>query len=616
MRTIFIILALLILQTDSYSCSWSPRSFCETSEAFVTMHSNLIVVSGVVSTSDSDGVDFDVIEVLEGVESRTTLRIWDGTDFDCNGLHSMAAGDFLRVGDSLVIILPLIDSIENSWDQLGDYRMPMPWGASPFLQVKDGLVQGLILGYYNSEHRVTELQYEYFAKEYLGSGICELDLPNLKVSFYHDENQDGMRDQLEDNLPIGAITIPDLGNFENFKHSGIYIYAPVGTLEISYDPTYLADWTTSRESTFEVEITDTNSPQIRIGLIPTSSYTSVTSNISHANFRCGEDIPFVLNITNEGTEAASGSFWLEMDPRLEDYVFEEEPDYTNQAEGVFGWEYDELGPYNILRIPFIITAPLITEPDQVGEIYTFKISDDISAPRNVSCQEVELRCAFDPNDKQAFPIRADNLALKSEALRYTIRFQNTGNDFARNVVVTDTLDQGLDLSTFKLISTSHPRQLTISSGGGYDKKFEFANIFLPDSLSDEPNSHGYLTYTISANEDLALETRINNTANIYFDFNPPIVTNTVSSIMVDKFPSSDAIDVLTFDLEFYPNPATNELIFSQEVEEVVLYDLSGRLIKSASQTSLLVVSDVDEGMYMMVLSEGKRRVTKRVVVMR
>ena len=619
MRATIIILLLIAFQQKSYSCSWSPVSFCETIQTYETSNINSVIVSGVVTQSDADGVDLEVIELLEGVETRTTLRVWDGTDFDCNGFHSMAAGDWLKLGDNVVIILPLIDSIENSWEKLGDYRMPFPWGSNPILRINDGLVEGFIQGNIFSEDLIWELPYNYLVNEFLGNGICNIVLPNLNVRFFHDENKNGSQDLDENNLPIGAISIPGLGQYENFKHSGIFFYMPEGPLTINFVDTFSDDWTIDEDddNTFEIEVRPDGASVLKIGLIPTREFTYPAYSINGPNFRCGEEIPFLINVTNEGTVPTSGSFWLQMDARLETYVFEEEPDYVNEAEGIFGWDYEQLHAYESLTIALTITAPLITDPDQLSEIFILKMTDDINGPRdNFFCHEIELRCAFDPNDKQAFPVREDKLALISAPLTYTIRFQNTGNDYAKDVVITDTLDSNLDLTTFKLVSSSHLRDLTISSNDGYDKKFEFTNIFLPDSISDEPNSHGYITFTISAKEDISPDTQIDNTASIYFDFNPAIVTNTVNRTMVESFPTNYTKNIQVLDVQFYPNPAMDFITFNLELEEILIYDLSGRLIQSEAKVSQLPISHLDEGMYLMQISDGKQSTTKKMVVVR
>ena len=65
--------------------------------------------------------------------------------------------------------------------------------------------------------------------------------------------------------------------------------------------------------------------------------------------------------------------------------------------------------------------------------------------------------------------------------------------------------------------------------------FSFNNIFLPDSSSNFEGSQAYVSFLIRAIDGLEEFTNIENTAGIYFDFNPPIVTNTVNNVMLSSF---------------------------------------------------------------------------------
>ncbi len=131
--------------------------------------------------------------------------------------------------------------------------------------------------------------------------------------------------------------------------------------------------------------------------------------------------------------------------------------------------------------------------------------------------------SYDPNDKSVYPVAVlDTLGY----MTYTVRFQNTGNALALHVQVIDTLDSNLDPATFEVLGYSHPvfTQLT-----GSIVKFNFANINLPDSNSNEPGSHGYVQYKVKTRPHLSAAATVQNTAYIYFDFNTPVVTNTVEN---------------------------------------------------------------------------------------
>jgi len=146
-----------------------------------------------------------------------------------------------------------------------------------------------------------------------------------------------------------------------------------------------------------------------------------------------------------------------------------------------------------------------------------------------------LRCSYDPNDKQVFPAREEesnsNYTQFDEKLTYKIRFQNTGNDTAYNVLITDTLSPLLDPSTFELIAASHPMNLQARNNGALH--FYFTDIFLVDSLTNEPESHGFVSFNIEAYDEIEELDEIFNTANIYFDFNDAIVTNTTKNTFVE-----------------------------------------------------------------------------------
>ncbi|MBK7966530.1 MAG: leucine-rich repeat domain-containing protein [Bacteroidetes bacterium] len=138
--------------------------------------------------------------------------------------------------------------------------------------------------------------------------------------------------------------------------------------------------------------------------------------------------------------------------------------------------------------------------------------------------------SFDPNDKIVYP--SSNIDISGDRwLTYSIRFQNTGTADAENIFIVDTLNPSLDWSSFSLLSYSHTPQMQINNDGII--KFNFPNIHLPDSNTNEPASHGYVQYKIRAKDSLLIGSTIENTANIFFDFNAPLITNTTSNTVIN-----------------------------------------------------------------------------------
>lgn len=132
--------------------------------------------------------------------------------------------------------------------------------------------------------------------------------------------------------------------------------------------------------------------------------------------------------------------------------------------------------------------------------------------------------SFDPNVKEVYP---QTISSANEWLTYTIHFQNTGTAPAENILVIDTLDSNLEWSTFQLLSFSHENLTQVLPNGIVH--FNFPNIFLPDSTTNEPGSHGYIQYRIKPKATAMPGSVIENSASIYFDFNSPVLTNTAST---------------------------------------------------------------------------------------
>lgn len=72
--------------------------------------------------------------------------------------------------------------------------------------------------------------------------------------------------------------------------------------------------------------------------------------------------------------------------------------------------------------------------------------------------------SFDPNFIEVSPTGVGNnglIPLDTETLEYTIHFQNTGTDTARFIVVTDVINDDLEIVSFQMIAASHDHTLEL-----------------------------------------------------------------------------------------------------------------------------------------------------------
>lgn len=230
--------------------------------------------------------------------------------------------------------------------------------------------------------------------------------------------------------------------------------------------------------------------------------------------------------------------------------------------------------------------------------------------------------SYDPNDKvvarpeaaiQHFGEPTSSLdGTTQETLSYTIRFQNTGTAPAQNIYIIDTLDADLDWSSLTLVEATHNMQI-VNLGNGV-MRFEFPSIWLPDSTTNEPESHGHLVYRIRENSSATVGTEIENTAYIYFDWNAPIITNTTYNINVVVIDGLN--ENVSNEVQVHPNPASESLTITCEGPFTYqLVDLSGRMVSNGLGSDFITVpvSMLASGMYQLNVQSKKENASLKVV---
>lgn len=158
--------------------------------------------------------------------------------------------------------------------------------------------------------------------------------------------------------------------------------------------------------------------------------------------------------------------------------------------------------------------------------------EEIGAPTSLTEPD---SCSCDPNDKLVTPIGCgDNGNVKKdEELIYTIRFLNTGTGNAHNITLRDGLDSDVDLTTLKILSSSHNiTNIQIIP--------DTVLILTFDNIELEPDSSGFVTFSIHPKTGLADGTSVTNQAGIYFDNNDVVITNITRNTLYD-IPEPEAL---------------------------------------------------------------------------
>ena len=298
--------------------------------------------------------------------------------------------------------------------------------------------------------------------------------------------------------------------------------------------------------------------------------------------------------------------------------------FTNTGPSQITLTFPSLGSFStaVARVDFSIP------PNQglIGSILTSNATVNASQTEpnlanNTFTLTQVITGSFDPNEKSVWPERdvQKNYILGVDSVfRYTIRFQNTGNDTAFNVVLIDTLNPYLDVTSIEEIGTSHPCRWEII--GQNVLKIYYNNIQLPDSGIDEAGSHGLFSFSIKHSPSLnsvLLPYVLENKAAIYFDFNLPILTNTIfNTINLNVSVSENSKPQITFS----PNPALESIRITSknvsEIKRIAIFDLLGRqriLVTPNSTTTTIQLKDLTEGIYLMMIY-GKERIYSEKIV--
>ncbi|MEO0403356.1 MAG: FG-GAP-like repeat-containing protein [Bacteroidota bacterium] len=244
-------------------------------------------------------------------------------------------------------------------------------------------------------------------------------------------------------------------------------------------------------------------------------------------FLCNEWIPHNICFRNEGNVAISGVVELEYDPLFQGH--QEVTPISFEEGNIVQMTFENLQPGQMFFYGIDLLSPTV---DHIGEFVTsharitgFYEGEQVAYGEKTL--EMEVTCAYDPNDKLAFPLgfTDEHLLLQETEQEFVVRFQNTGNAPAQDVQIQDTLEINFDIESFRLIANSHSVMTTIDPETRLIDFF-FEDIQLPDSTNNEPESHGLVSYKVTPLPDLPVGTVLENTAYIYFDNNEPIITNT------------------------------------------------------------------------------------------
>jgi len=437
----------------------------------------------------------------------------------------------------------------------------------------------------------------------------EFDASSLSAQVYADDDEDCEMDTAENGTPGVHATITGTnGEFNRVSNSSGQFGALLadGTYEVEIESPGDLWLVCNNNQTVTI---DGSNVDIDFGLQATQDCHDPVLDLSVPFLRRCFDSYMYIDYCNEGTVVMEDGI-VELFLNDDISITSSSIPIASQDGNLYTFEIGDLDPWECGEINLVVLVDcdveLGTELCYQAEI--LPESDCVVRPRSLGLECQEVVGSFDPNDKRAFPLSGTDeyKVLPDTEIKYQIRFQNTGTDTAFNVYIDDQISDLMDLTTLRGGASSHPYEMEIMNERIL--RFSFDNIMLPDSNVNLLGSNGFVNYYLTQNPGHANGTVIENYADIFFDFNDPVRTNTTYHEVDDGISGTSNT---TFDLQFTVSPNPVRDVLRLEIDEdlwsggiVRIVNLQGKLLSQqrvGQAEQSLDVEGITSGIYLIHL---------------
>ncbi|HEX8326395.1 MAG TPA: T9SS type A sorting domain-containing protein [Hymenobacter sp.] len=434
---------------------------------------------------------------------------------------------------------------------------------------------------------------QFGAQTVIGAGVIVTRIGTqhntVAGRLYLDQNGNGVRDAGEGPFPVPVVvqaaqassslvaTTSATGSYELFTGSGTYS-AGLPQVPVHYTLSQPASGTHTGSFAGYGRLDSAK----HFGIRPLANQADLRVTLTpYGAARPGFTARYRLTVENVGTTTvANGTAAVTLDSRL---LYVSSTLNGSRAGQTVTWTYANLAPFGRRDFDVMFSLPTnIALGTQLSSTATAPLTGDATLDDNSATALQTVTGSFDPNDITVNHSRLTPAQVAAGLpLDYTIRFQNMGTDTAFTVVITDTLDHTrLNLGTMELIAQSHNCMWSLSGRGLLTVRFR--NIELPHRTQDVIRSQGFVRFRVRPRTTLALGDIVPNEADIFFDYNDPVRTNTATTTVFLATAVLNRRDAPTWDA--YPNPATDLVTVAADLAtagpvRIELLDVLGRPVR-------------------------------------
>ena len=435
-------------------------------------------------------------------------------------------------------------------------------------------------------------------------------------TLFYDINNNGILDGSETGLPYQILQI---GAYTAYTDAnGFYsISLPIGNYTISYTPTgyYSSGTITTNNVVANVTQNGQTYGNNNIGLYMTPGQVDLGITISPSTtVTPGFGAWYSINVCNNGTTPTGATVLMQYDAVLTPNYQSPAGSSVNTTNNLITWNVANINPgacyYIWVSFNALVSAQLGASTIEFVSVNPTTGIDNNASNNTDTIHQIVVG-SWDPNNKLvAYSNTNDpNFQMVSsttpnQEIRYTVNFQNTGTAPAYNVVVVDEMSSNLDVNSYQFIGASHNCQIIRN---GNTTTYKFMGIMLPDSTNNEPESHGSITYKLNALSSLNIGDQIIDYANIYFDFNAPVLTE--DAVITVVGPTAAGSILNNNQVYVYPNPAEEFVNVNVQAQAdgnvaINITDATGkvclqqqRTLKAGYNKLLINTAELSQGIY-------------------
>jgi uncharacterized repeat protein (TIGR01451 family) len=528
--------------TNSEACNYDPLAICDDGSCLIGQQ----MIVEIEPLYNQVAVDFYRVTFYNTLDSSLHYATFHSNQYGeeepqpfclpqgCWEVYYQAQGEFV---DSTTFFVSIKDSTNLSlWTdtmQIDFFQQ----GVIPRVQFYYGVFSDMEFCHCTSSSVggcIDPIAFNYNRAAECNDGSCMYTASGV---VFFDANENGIMDDNEVGISNQTLTI-DPGNVTVITNNNGEFYAPLLSGEYSVNHNYDLDF--PFYTTADSQIMSVGNPEgsqnLYFGLSTQNPSYEICVDVypDAPTYPCDVFVNHNICFRNMGNLPLNGTITLEFDELFQDFIYNSEIDSVN--DNIIFMGFENLQPGEMFFYDIKLKTP---DASYLGyfldnQVNVYGYYNDQLVAQGVKNRVTELACAFDPNDKVGYPVGYTNQHFISDSteVEYVIRFQNTGNAPASDVIIRDQLDESFDIESFRLVANSHSVMASINPDTR-EITFIFDEINLPDSVHNEPLSHGLLAYAVRLNSDLPHLTEVHNYADIYFDNNDPVITNTAQHTIYD-----------------------------------------------------------------------------------